>query len=382
MPKLLMITTVYNTLRTFLLPYARHYRQQGWVVEGMAQGISGNPDCVETFDKVHEMAWSRNPLRERNLTQAPRQVQEVVEAGQYDIVHVHTAVAGFVTRLSLRKLRQQPGAPIVIYTTHGFRFHDQGSWAENWPPLLLEKMAGKWTDYLVVINREDHAAAQLYGIVPSHRLMYMPGIGVDLQRYVSEMVPQAEVDRVHQELGLGENGKLFTMVGRLEPLKRHEDLLQAVTRLRRPDVHIAMAGEGPRVNELQALAEKMGICSQIHFLGYRRDLPAILKCSEALVLPSEREGVPRSVMEAMALEVPVIGTDVRGTRQLLEDGCGFLYQLGDIGGLAQSLEKVINTSAGELQQMTTQARQRVQDYRLDRLFDLHDQLYARALEQR
>lgn len=382
MPKLLMITTVYNTLWTFLLPYARHYRQQGWVVEGMAQGISGNPDCVETFDKVHEIDWSRNPLRERNLTQAPRQVQEVVEAGQYDIVHVHTAVAGFVTRLSLRKLRQQSGAPIVIYTTHGFRFHDQGSWAENWPPLLLEKMAGKWTDYLVVINREDHAAARRYGIVPSHRLMYMPGIGIDLQLYVPEMVPQAEVDRVHQELGLGENGKLFTMVGRLEPLKRHEDLLQAVARLGRADVHIALAGEGPRLDELQALAEKMGIYSQIHFLGYRRDLPAILKCSEALLLPSEREGVPRSVMEAMALEVPVIGTDVRGTRQLLEDGCGFLYRLGDISGLAQAMEKLINTTAGERQQMTAPARQRVQDYRLDRLFDLHDQLYARALEQR
>ena len=100
--KILFITTVSSTLRAFLLPFATHFRQKGWRVDAMASGASGCADCRAAFDHTFEVEWSRSPLNFANLLKAPRQIRSVVENGEYDIVHVHTPIAAFVTRAALR----------------------------------------------------------------------------------------------------------------------------------------------------------------------------------------------------------------------------------------------------------------------------------------
>src|SRR5207237_617615 len=122
MPSLLMVTTVPEMLYGFLLPFARHFRACGWRVDAMAQGVSSWPDCVQAFDRVWDMEWSRNPVHPRNMLVAPKGVRDLVAREGYDIVHVHSPVAAFVTRLALRRLRKQ-GKPRVIYTAHGFHFY-------------------------------------------------------------------------------------------------------------------------------------------------------------------------------------------------------------------------------------------------------------------
>src|SRR2546423_13555480 len=107
MPSLLMVTTVPDTLAGFLLPFAEHFRAQGWHVDAMARGVSGSAGCVQAFDHVWDMDWSRNPLRPSNFISAPKRVRDVVVQQGYDLVHVHTPVAAFVTRFALRHLRKQ-----------------------------------------------------------------------------------------------------------------------------------------------------------------------------------------------------------------------------------------------------------------------------------
>ena len=114
MPKVLFVTTVSGTLRAFLLPFAEHFRSQGWVVDGMAQGITDCSICRNSFDRVWEVNWSRNPLEFNNFIETPKRVKEVVLEEQYDIVHVHTPVAAFITRLALRKAEKN-GRP-KLYT--------------------------------------------------------------------------------------------------------------------------------------------------------------------------------------------------------------------------------------------------------------------------
>ena len=110
MPRLLIATTVPVTLTAFLLPFAAHFRGRGWPVDAMANGISADEACADAFDHVWEMPWSRNPLHPRNFLATPKRVREIVTGEGYDLVHVHTPVASFVTRLALLAARANQAA--------------------------------------------------------------------------------------------------------------------------------------------------------------------------------------------------------------------------------------------------------------------------------
>ena len=380
MNRILFVTTIPGTLRAFLLPFAQHFRAKGWLVDAMAQGISNCAKCKHSFDRVWEVEWSRNPLDPQNLIIAPPQIRLAIAQQDYDIVHVHTPVAAFVTRYALNNLRQQ-GRPKVIYTAHGFHFYRGGKPLKNLSFLALEKLAGRWTDYLVVINREDEEAAKRYGLVPAERVCYTPGIGVDTDYYSPGNVPEAEVVRVRQELGLSPETPLFLSIAEFNPGKRHQDILKALARLGRSEVHLAFAGTGPLMEQMQLLASDLGIQSQVHFLSYRQDVPALIRASAATLLASEREGLPRSVMESLCLEIPVIGTQTRGIRDLLEGDCGLIVKLADVEELAQAMARILDRPE-EAKMMGKRGRERMKGYEVGQIIKLYDRLYATVLGEK
>lgn len=378
MARLLMITTVPATLRAFLLPFARHFASQGWRVDAMARGVSACAECRSAFHSVWDVEWSRNPLDLVNLAMSSRRVRAVVAAQRYDLVHVHTPIAAFVTRAALRKIRKE-GTPRVIYTAHGLHFHSGGSRLGNALFSALERRAGRWTDELVVINREDVLAAHHHRIVPPEHIHSMKGIGVDPGRFHPAHVAKAEVSSVRAELGLTAGNPLFLVVGEFIARKRHRDVIDAFARLGHRHSHLALAGDGPLVDTVRAQVNRCGLDDRVHFLGFRRDVPALVRASAAVLLASGQEGLPRCVLESLCLETPVIGSDIRGTRELVEDDCGWLVPVGDINALAEAMSKVI--ASPEL------ARERGQRGRSKVLlgFDQasiirqHELLYARAL---
>lgn len=379
MNRLLVVTTIPATLRAFLLPFAYYFRTKGWRVDAMAHGVSACAECLKAFDQVWEVEWSRNPLDPQNLRVAPRQIREVLAHEGYDLVHVHTPVAAFVTRYALNGLRKR-GRLKVIYTAHGFHFYPGGTPTKNAIFLALEKLAGRWTDYLVVINREDEAAAKRYRIVPTERVRYMPGIGVDIEHYSPNAIPEAEVVRQRLELGLDLGTPLFLSVAEFIPRKRHQDILRAFARLERPKTHLAFAGTGPLIEEMQRLASALGVQNQMHFLGRRQDVPTLMRASVATLLPSEQEGLPRSVMESLCMETPVIGTEIRGTRELLEESCGLLVKVRDVEGLAQAIAWVLDHPE-DAQVMGKRGRERMAAYDLRHILKLHEALYTEVIKE-
>jgi lipopolysaccharide/colanic/teichoic acid biosynthesis glycosyltransferase/glycosyltransferase involved in cell wall biosynthesis len=378
MHKLLMVATIPGTLTGFLKPFVQHFRAQGWLVDGMACGISASSDCLEMFDHVWDVEWSRNPLDPSNLMKAPHTIRNVMDQGQYDIVHVHTPVASLVTRYSLNNLRKHNKVN-VIYTAHGFHFHPGGKLVKNTVFIALEKLAGAWTDYLVVINRDDEQAAKRYQIVPPERVRYMPGIGVDINSYNRNKVAKADITQVRQELGLTPTNYLFLAIAEFTPNKRHKDMVRALAQLRRPDVHLAFAGEGPQtlVDDIHKLVIDLGVENQVHFLGHRRDVSTLICTSVATLLTSEREGLPRSIMEALCLEIPVIGTAIRGIRDLLADDCGILVNVGDVNALADAMTWILDHPQAA-RKMGERGRVRMAEYDLHHIIDLHEALYAEA----
>lgn len=380
MIKLLLIATIPGTLSGFLTPFAHHFRQKGLQVDAMAHGISDEAECLAAFDEVWDVEWSRNPLDPRNLLVAMPRICEVVAQNRYDIVHVHTPVAAFVTRYALKDLRKQLKLT-VIYTAHGFHFHPGGNPLKNTIFLTLEKLAGLWTDYLVVINHEDEQAAKCYQLVPPERVYYTPGIGVDLDHYSINTVSDTEVIQVRQELGLAQTNSLLLMIAEFIPRKRHRDLLKAFALSDRSEAHLAFAGDGPLEGEMQQLATELGVQNQVHFLSYRLDIPALIRASVATILPSEQEGLPRSIMESLCMETPVIGTDIRGIRDLLKASCGLLVKVGDVKGLANALSWMLDHPE-EAHAMGKRGKVHMANYNLKHIIKLHETLYSQAMDER
>jgi glycosyltransferase involved in cell wall biosynthesis len=375
---MLVVTTVPLTVRYLVLPVIRHFRAKGWRVDAMAAGITESSKCGDCGDRVWDVSWSRNPLDPRNLLRAPQTLRRVVSREQYDIVHVHTPVAAFVTRFALRNLRRQC-ATKVIYTAHGLHFHPHGGKARNAVFRRLEQLAGRWTDYLVVVNRVDAESAMKYRLVPADRLCRMPGIGVNLDYYNPDLVSNEDVERFRKELHLRPETLLFVKVAEFITRKRHRDVLLAFRNLDRPEAHLAFAGDGPIRPKMEALARRLGLQDRVHFLGFRRDIPLLMRSAVATVLAAQQEGLPQVVMESMCLGTPVIGSRIRGTEELLEDDRGLLYELGDVQGLAARMAWVLDHPAGA-REMSRLARDRMESYDVGPVLQLHEDLYERALQ--
>ena len=374
-----MVTTVPSTLCSFLLPFAAYFRSQGWQVDAMSAEISASPECVQGFDRVWDVEWSRNPLDPRNLLATPGVIREIVSREKYNLIHVHTPVAAFVTRYALKNVRDRLGTKI-IYTAHGFHFYAGGSRVKNAVFTNLEKLAGNWTDYLVTINHEDRDAARAAQIVAEGHDFYMPGIGVDLKQYSRHGVADAAVAQVRQELGIGENTPLLLSVAEFTARKRLADVIAAFAKLVDRSVHLAFAGSGPLMEPMRQLARELGVASRIHFLGNRSDVPVLMKAASANILVSQQEGLPRSVLESLALEVPTIGTKIRGTQDLLTGGCGRLVDVGDVDGLAAAMTWILDRPE-EAAKMAQRGYDRISEYDLDVIIKLHEQLYGNALNQ-
>lgn len=343
----------------------------------MAAGVSADSDCVDTFDRVWDVEWSRNPMQPRNLFGVPSTIRDIVCQEDYDLVHVHTPVAAFVTRWALRKMRRT-GRPQVIHTYHGFIFYEGGSAIPNLLFRTLERLAGRWSDDLVVINHEDEAAALDYNLIPPDRLTYMPGIGVDTEKLTPASVSSGEVDAARRTLGLAPEDRLFLMVAEFNPGKRHREAVEAFAQLGDGPYHLAFAGVGRMESAIRALVIERGLGGRVHFLGFRDDIPALMRASVAMLLPSEREGLPRSVMESLCLEVPVIGTDIRGIRDLMQEGGGCMVPVGDVRALADAMRWVLGHPA-EAAESVRRGRQWMTTFDIQRVLTLHEELYRRAM---
>ncbi|GHS93038.1 glycosyl transferase family 1 [Synergistales bacterium] len=378
MPKLLIVTTVAATLRAFLLPYARHFRQQGWTVDAMSNGASGCPECVKSFDECYDIPFSRNPLNIQNYKipgtgeRVGAKIREVVQAGGYDIVHVHTPVAAFLTRFALRKEEKRPK---IVYTAHGFHFHKAKgvSVYKNVLYAGLERIARDWTDHTIVINQEDYDMGIACKVAYRENISLFPGIGLDFSRYSRENVDVSKVRELHEELGLGKGDELFLMVGEFNLGKRHKDAIQALAGTGRANFHLALAGTGPLELRMKQLAIELGVGSRTHFLGVRDDVSLLMLSSRATVLPSEREGLSRSVMESICLGIPVLGSDTRGIRDIITSPIrGALFPVGNSAALAAAMILAVDDARQERPEPD-------EAWRIENLIDLHEKLYKKLL---
>jgi glycosyltransferase involved in cell wall biosynthesis len=378
-PRLLLVATVGSTVRNFLSPIARHFRERGWHVAAAASQV-GDPRIAEAFDEVHELPLSRSIRQVRRLRGGVRAIGTLIGSTEPDIVHVHTPIASFATRLAVR-LMPRDRRPAVVYTAHGFHFHRSGRRLTNAAFLTAERITGRWTDRLVVINDEDEGAAVRYRIVSRGRLIRMPGIGIDTTWYAPERVPAGATEAARLGLGIGGASPVFVTVGELNANKRQQDAIGAIAAMRHADARLVLLGNGPARPALEALVTQHGLAGRVTFAGTVDDVRPLVAESTGLVITSHREGLARSVMEALALEVPVVASSARGNQELVADD-GFVVAIGDVAALATAMDWLVEHPA-EAREMGRRGRARmVERYDLGVVLALHERLYADLLDER
>ena len=379
MARLLIVTTVPDAIRGFLLPHVKFFRNRGWQVDGAARGLSADPECAAAFDRVWDMDWSRSPLDWKNMIKSLRQMQSLVEERRYDIVHVHTPIASLVTRFAVRHLRAR--GLKVIYTAHGFHFHEGGGTITNALYKAIEKKAAGWTDYLVVMNKDDRQQAFAHNLAPEDRLRYMPGIGLDTSFYAGDDITAAQTAAARREIGLSEGDTLFVTVAEFTRNKRHADVLSALAQTRDQAMHVAFCGEGPMKPVIETQSLNLGLQGRTHFLGFRTDVRVWFKAARAAILVSAREGLPRSIMESLCAGTPVIGSAIRGTKDLVETGGGILIKSGSVEQLAEAM-RWMHRNPERARRMGEEGRRSMDRYDLKPILRMHDELYSTALDHR
>lgn len=379
-PSLLFVATVAATAKNFLAAYAGHFRALGWRVDVAANGVIGDEALRNGFDNVYELPLSRSIFDLKAMVKGERALAEVLRS-EPDIVHAHTPIASFIARVAVRQMPADR-RPKIAYTAHGFHFHNDGRFLTNTLFRTAERVAGRWTDRLIVINDEDFKSAQSYRIVPRSRLVRMPGIGIDTDNYLRSRIDPIELVHARQALEVGADAPLFVVVGELNRNKRCADVIVALSLMRRTDVHLVFAGDGPDHARLQSRAIDLGLADRVSFAGFVDDVRPLVADATAVVLASKREGLARSIMEALALEVPVVASTARGNRELVGDDGGIVVPIGNVRAMAEAMDWLIDHPT-ERRQMGVAGRSRmVAEYDLTITFAKHEQLYRELLAER
>jgi glycosyltransferase involved in cell wall biosynthesis len=376
--RLLYVSTVASTIRDFLIPYAAHFRAKGWHVSAAANGTTADPAFHGTFDDVFELPLSRSIRDIRELAAGARAVSTVVRRG-YDIVHVHSPIAAFVTRRAIAGLPLH-ARPKVAYTAHGFHFHRGGHPLANRAFIAAERIAGRWTDRLIVMNDEDHASALAHRLVVAQKLIRMPGIGVDTDFYSRSRITASQMAEMRRSLSLPDHAEYFVVIAELSKRKRVSDVVDAIGRMTHNDTMLAIAGIGPERDRLVSHAIKLGVNDRVRFVGQLRDVRPLVAGAVALVLASDREGLARAIMEALALEIPVIASAARGNEELVDSESGFVIPVGDREALASRMDWMLDHPDLRTAMGSRGRSRMVKQYDLSILLQMHEQMYEEMLQ--
>jgi glycosyltransferase involved in cell wall biosynthesis len=256
----------------------------------------------------------------------------------YQIVHTHNSKAGFVGRLSAKLAR----VPVIVHTVHGFAFHQQERPWRRFVFRNLERIASHWCDKMIFISQPliDWALKERISCTRKMARIYS---GIEMDRF--HPVSAQEKARLKAKWGLHEQETVIGMVSKLWEGKGHDVLIRAFREIikEKPQARLVIVGEGHLMEPLKALVHQMELSDAVIFTGFLEDVPQILAIFDVAVLPSYFEGMGRVLLEAMAMEKPVVGTLVGGIPDLIEQGVnGYLVSPGNEGELASAVLKILN----------------------------------------
>lgn len=335
-PRLVHVTTTDISLALLLGPQLEAFAAAGYEVIG-ASAPGPFVSRLEALGILHvALRHATRAMAPAHDAAALSELTRLFRRLRPDIVHTHNPKPGVYGRLAARAA----GVPVIVNTVHGLYATPEDRLARRALVYGLERLAATCSDAELVQNPEDVTTLQQVG-VPADRITLL-GNGIDLDRFHPNEGDRASV---RAELGAEAGDVVVGVVGRLVWEKGHREVFETarVLRRRRPDVRVVVVGP---TDESKADAVAAGDLAQaradgVRFLGHRDDVERLYRGMDLYVLASYREGFPRSAMEAAATGLPVVATDIRGCRQVVDDGeTGRLVQVRNADALAAAVEEL------------------------------------------
>jgi glycosyltransferase involved in cell wall biosynthesis len=317
--KICHIANTDRAVRFLLLNQLKFFQQQGYNVSAVCSNGKFVKDIEGQGVKVKTIEVKRKISPVSDLIYV-FQLWQYLRKEKFAIVHTHTPKPGLLGQLAAK----MAGTPIIINTIHGFYFNQDSNFLKRKFYIFIEKIAAKCSDLIFSQNQEDIQTAIKENICLATKIKYL-GNGVDLEKFNPNRFSKEFIKEKKQKLGISEHRKIIGIVGRLVQEKGYYDLFEAIGKIVKDFPDVLVLAIGPREPDKKDavdtdIIEKFGIKNNVLFLGERTDIDEIYPLMDIFVLPSRREGFPRSVLEASALARPIIVTDIRGCREAVDNG--------------------------------------------------------------
>lgn len=368
-----------ETLRWFLIPTMKAQQSLGHYV---CVCTSEEPDkCIERnyftdaqylrkqgFDVfTHGLKRNLNPIV---IIMTIFKIRNILKKNSIDVIICHSPLGAAVGRVAAILA----GTPKIIYFAHGLPcapHQSKLSWTTKY---LIEKILGRFTDAMIVMNNYDENLCKTKKIIKnSDKVLRIPGIGVDLNKYN----PQGDIENkriVCNELHLDTNALIVIFVGRLIEEKGSRVFVESAIEVSKkwPNVNFIIAGQGPLYDDLKEKIKNVGMEDRIQLLGWVENVSKYLKAADIFVLPTYyNEGLPVSVLEAMSCGKACIVTQHRGCEDAVEDGISGLYvSVKSVNAVVDKLNYLLDNNDVRLR-IGINARRRIESvFALDKCTDI------------
>lgn len=329
--KALLVTRVSGFIPQFEMNNVKILQKMGYEVHYAANFntiVYGNDNSRLDGTGIirHQVDFIRKPSL-NDIKIAYEQLKNEILKGDYDVIHCHMPLSGILTRLAANSVRKKTKKKVpVIYTVHGMHFF-AGCPTKNWVMYPVERYLARFTDRLITINDEDYKRAS--GFPVRGEAEKISGVGINLERFKDfrkkswdiyvpdENEEQTEKNNIRIRYGIPDDYYIMVSVGELAPGKKNMVAIEALAEVKDLKIAYLICGEGQMREELEKRAGQLGVRNRVFFAGYVTDTPLVLSQSDIFIFPSAREGLPVSVMEALAVGLPVIASDIRGVRDLV-----------------------------------------------------------------
>ncbi|QAT41909.1 glycosyltransferase family 4 protein [Aminipila luticellarii] len=388
MKKLLYVASSYGHILSFHIPYIKRLQQMGFEVHAAGAGASDGTEPRDT--KKINIPFEKSMFSIKNIS-CTFQLMKLIKEERYDVISVHTSLAAFFVRVAVM-LTHGP-KPTVINTVHGYLFDERTPRLKRSLLLWAEKLTKPVTNIVAVMNDQDYQIAEKYHLYKD-KLVQIPGFGIDIDHFsraaVEEKVCRKQgngeqmkqrIQHERDKLGIKTEDILLIYAAEFSKRKNQKMLIEAMAKLP-SNVKLILAGKGEMLEECKQLAETLwqsetlsdeGITetdSRVLFLGHVKKLEYFYYLSDICVSASRSEGLPFNIMEAMAMGLPVVATDVKGHQDLVEKGInGYLYEFNDQQGFVNAIMKIIHMEQKDSILMSQNNISKAEKYGLKKVMD-------------
>lgn len=377
MKKALIVSAKANMIKQFNQPNIKLLIEMGYEVT-VATNFKepGTIPAKESKDFINKLLelnvtpvdinFQRNPISLQNI-KAYMSLKDIIYKGKFDLIHCHSPVGGAFTRWAARNIEQKNTR--VLYTAHGFHFY-KGAPLINWFVFYpIERLLSNYTDTIITINQEDYKRAQIF---KAKHVEYIPGVGIDLD---SIQVNKEKVSKLKKGLEFSTDDFVLCSIGELNDNKNHSVVLEALSKVNNKNIKYIVAGTGELKDDLAKKTKELNLEDQVTFLGFRDDIYELLSLSDVFVFPSFREGLSKSLMEAMAVGKPVIASNIRGNKDLINnDEGGLLFDPKDAIQLSESIMKMLNDESFRNNASAINMK-KIKQFSLDNILERMSEIY-------